>query len=193
MPTAITNRLANLGIQATEIPLQFPLSTDLKPKSASEVATRLVILSYMIGVYYDVDAKDLVEQLKKYKLFAALTPHELEVLSKKEYDDQDIIDAGWLQECIEVLAWALGMNSKPLDHATEASVSMAVHIPVMKNPEKFIQKAALVSQEALFEEYSILHHLYHYLQNEEHLLLDADIILERYRAINWVCGATDSF
>lgn len=193
MPDSITNRLSVLGIKPTDVSQKFVLSTDLKVKSASEIATRLVILSYMIGVYYDVDAKDLTEQLKKYKLYDSLTAAEKEVLAKKEYEEQDIIDAGWLQECIEVLTWCLGMTSKTLDHSAEATISMAEHIPVMKNPEKFIQKASTVSLDKLFEEYSVLHHIYHLLQNEEHLLLDADIILERQRAINWVCGVENDW
>ena len=188
MPNSISDRLLSIGIKETDAPLQFVLSTDLKPKSATEIATRLVILSYMIGVYYDVDPKDLTEQLKKFKLYDELTDAEKEVLKKNVYDEQDIIDAGWLQECIEVLAWALGMTSRTLDHSLEATVTMAENIPVMKNPERFIQKASTVSMEKLFEEYAVLHHIYHFLQTEEHLLLDADIILERQRAINWICG-----
>ena len=188
MNTLLNERLVALGVKLTDIPPVIKSIEDLKLKSASEVATRLVILSYLIGVYYDVDAKDLVEQLKKYRLYASLTEAELELLSKKEYDEQDIIDAGWLQECIEILGWALGMSNKPLNHQNEAGLSMAEYIPVMKNPEKFIQKATLLNTPSLYNEYLVLHHVYHYLQQEEHLLIDADIILERCRAMNWLCG-----
>lgn len=188
MISRIAARLSALGVQMTTIAPAINSVDDLKLKSPSEVAKRLVILSYLIGVYYDVDAKDLVEQLKKYKLYNSLTPAELTLLSQNEYDEQDVIDAGWLQECIEILGWSLGMSNKPLDHQNEAGLSMAEYIPVMKNPEKFIEKASLLSPEALLEEYLILHHLFHFLQQEEHLLIDADIILERCRAINWLCG-----
>ncbi|MEY3451543.1 MAG: hypothetical protein RL711_1369 [Bacteroidota bacterium] len=188
MISRITERLSALGVQITTIAPAINSVDDLHLKSPSEVAKRLVILSYLIGVYYDVDAKDLVEQLKKYKLYGSLTPAEQALLSQNEYDEQDVIDAGWLQECIEIVGWSLGMSNKPLDHQNEAGLSMAEYIPVMKNPEKFIEKAALLSPEKILEEYLVLHHIFHFLQHEEHLLIDADIILERCRAINWICG-----
>ena len=65
MISRIAARLSALGVQMTTIAPAINSVDDLKLKSPSEVAKRLVILSYLIGVYDDVDAKDLVEQLKK--------------------------------------------------------------------------------------------------------------------------------
>ena len=188
MLSIITERLAQLGVSITDVAPKFNSSAELQLKSASEVAVRLLILSYLIGVYYDVDSKDLVLNLKKYKLYNDLTEDEKELIGKTLYDEQDFIDAGWLQECIEILGWSLGMCNKNLDHQNEATLSMAEYIPVMKNPERFIDKAALINIDVIYEEYLVLHHLYHFLKKEDHLLIDADIILERRRAMNWLVG-----
>jgi hypothetical protein len=182
-----SNILNKLGIPVSESELAIPNVLSVKTPSAENVANRLLVLSYMMGVYYDVAGEELENQLRKYKLYAHLTDNEKSIIAKKEYTDEDFIEVGWWQECIQVLAWALGITNK-IDHTEDAESGLAEKLPIMKKNESFLANAKLRSNEELYAAYFDLFHIYQYLLENEHLLLDADRVLERYRAIAWVVG-----
>ena len=182
------NILAKLGIASTYfLSEKIKTEKDIVMPLPEEVAKRALVIAYMIGVYYDVNSEDLKSLIDKQGLSDSLSVYETEILAKSEYDEEDMNNAGWWQESLQVLCWALKLTDE-VNPLNEAEMTLADQLPLSKSIKKFVSNAMLISQNQLFEQYFIYNTIYHYLEKNEHILLDADRILERYNTLKWLVG-----
>src|SRR5688572_21207327 len=102
--------LVNPGLPLIEKPSQ------LKPRSAEEVAARAWVLSHIIYLAYGSRSAAIAKLLKKARLEEYVTPNEERFLKRRRLNQLDKNWAGWLAEALHGCAWALGVvETGPLD------------------------------------------------------------------------------
>ncbi|WP_367873109.1 DUF4272 domain-containing protein [Luteolibacter sp. Populi] len=164
---------------------------DLSPPSAVDVARRCVILNHVIGIGFGGDAGELCAAVKQYDLFDAASEHERKLLESATHTQQELIDATWWIECVQSLAWCLGLAELP--HLREADEDLASKFPApYTDPAAFIASAALRPFEEIYRE-ADLHYRLHWATRAARLggpevPLGEGLIRERRKALDWVIG-----
>jgi hypothetical protein len=162
----------------------------LNPRSAVEVARRSLVLGYMIGIGFRQPGAKLKAELTKWKLYGDASPEERALLEQSEYDDQERIDATWLTECVQSLAWALGMAE--LDHFRRCDDDLGPKFPIMRDPSTFITAARLRPFEEIYFAADLLYRLHWAARNARLLgqpsMLSEGLIAERRKAVDWMIG-----
>lgn len=98
------------SIQINEI---FPLlesESDLSSQDATSVARRSIILSYVTGIGVGADVPKLQQYLEEIGLLQYASKKERRLLGSSTHTEQEKIDATWLTECVQSLAWCLGLT-----------------------------------------------------------------------------------
>jgi len=176
--------------QNPNLPLIEDLA-DLTPPTADEVARRILVLSAQIAISYGAERPALIEYLKSHALWEAASQRERALLEKERYTPQEEIDATWLTECVQVLAWGLGFVQ--LDPFRACDPDLASHVPTPRaSPAEWIAAARLRPFEEIYGQCDLLYCL-HWAVREaqrhgEPPPVDGGVILERHRAINWLAG-----
>jgi hypothetical protein len=78
------------------------------PRSAREIATRVVILQGVIAVAYEVDAEPVIEWLREQGVWDQVSPREQAFLLGSEVTDEQRNRLRWHQEAEWALLWAIG-------------------------------------------------------------------------------------
>jgi len=78
-------------------------------RSASDVASRALLLFAAVRVALRVDRVTIVEWLVDHDLHQAMTPDESDLFTKIRLSDQRRAEAGWEMERLTALLWALGL------------------------------------------------------------------------------------
>jgi hypothetical protein len=81
--------------------------TEPCPRSAREIATRVVILQGVIAVAYEVDAEPVVEWLREQGVWDQVSPREQAFLLGSEVTDEQRSGLRWHQEAEWALLWAI--------------------------------------------------------------------------------------
>jgi len=159
--------------------------------AAPDVARRALVLNALIGRAYGADRALLDGYLRKNDLGDAVTPTERALLAKDRLARQERIDATWLVECVQVLAWGLGLVD--LDHFRRCDDDLASNFPAPRDSARaFVAGARLRPFEEIHRQCDLLYCL-HWAVTEARLRdrkgkLDGSVIRERHRAINWLAG-----
>lgn len=82
--------------------------TEPCPRSAREIATRVVILQGVIAVAYEVDAEPVIEWLREQGVWDQVSPREQAFLLGSEVTDEQRNRLRWHQEAEWALLWAIG-------------------------------------------------------------------------------------
>jgi hypothetical protein len=77
----------------------------LQPPSAKDIARRAFVLSHIIGLAYDIKPAQLKKSLEKWSLWPYVTPSEARLLSGNTASKQERINASWLPDAVQSLAW----------------------------------------------------------------------------------------
>jgi len=163
----------------------------LAPPLAGDVARRILVLGCVIGVGYDADRRFLIEYLKSNALWDSASARERALLAKERVSRQERIDATWLTECVQVLAW--GLRLVELDHFRPCDEDLASHVPTPReSPARFLADARLRPFDDVYRQCDLLYCL-HWAAREDRLRgrsgrLDEGVIRERHRAIGWLAG-----
>lgn len=182
-----------LGKHGIKVPSHLPVLDEqhhLMPPTSDAVARRLLILGYLIGASYNASPKEIAALLKSHKLWHALSLSEKNLLAKKTFTNQDKINASWLSECAEVLAWALGQTD--LDHFHRAKEAYAKKIPIKADPTEFIADSLMRPFDEIYKQADLIFRLHwfaiqaHY--DQKPCEIDWEVMQERHRAANWIIG-----
>jgi hypothetical protein len=82
--------------------------TEPCPRSARQIATRVVILQGVVAVAYQVNAKPVVEWLREQGVWDQVSPHEQTLLLGSEITDEQRNRLRWHQEAEWTLLWTIG-------------------------------------------------------------------------------------
>ena len=114
-----------------------------------------------------------------------------ELLSKAEYTQQEKVNAVWLVECVQGLAWCLSLvELDPFKHCDD---NLASHFPQpFGNPSKFISQAKLRPLGEIFQQVD-LHYRLHWAARNARLRgrsckIAEGFISERRKALDWAIG-----
>jgi len=187
--------LSSLGIDINQ---NLPLIEDLQevqPRSAEDIAGRLSAIAYVIGMAFDANRIELINNLKKFNLWSYVSNYEKTLLESEKISEQDIINMEWLSESAQALAWSIGIVE--LDHFKHCDDDLAMKIPFNIDPTNFITSAHLRPIEEIQEQSDLLYRMHWYTRNckltEADCVLSASIITERRKAIDWIYGVEEDW
>jgi hypothetical protein len=164
---------------------------ELTPQDAGSVATRSVVLSYVLGIGFGADARRLKASLEQFGLYEHASTREHDLLSKSQHTQQDRVNATWLTECVQSLAWCMGLVD--LDPFRKYDDDLATHFPPpFTDPRGFIADAVLRPTEEIYQQ-ADLHYRLHWAARNARLVrtrstVDEGLISERRKALDWVIG-----
>lgn len=180
-------RELNLNI-STHLPQPDSFSS-LEFRTAQEIATRIIILTYIVGVGHNAKRKVIREYLRKYNLYQSLSNAENSLLHKWILRKQDKIDSMWASESIEILGWSIGLWNE-FDYLTLCNEDRQIeHLPMRKDPFDFISKAKLIDTRRIYIESDLLSRLHWISKRQTFGTLGKntrDVYSERCKAINWI-------
>jgi hypothetical protein len=163
---------------------------ELQPRSADEVGQRAVVLGYIIGIGFRQPGTRLLAALQQYGLYEATTPEERRLLNSNAPTRQEQINCTWLTECVQALAWCMGLVG--LDLQRRCDDDLGPRFPIFKEPQPFIATAKLRPFEEIYR-MADLHYRAHWACRDaqlNHLAspLNEGVVKERRRALDWVIG-----
>jgi Domain of unknown function (DUF4272) len=167
---------------------------EFSPQDAPSVATRIVVLNHVIGIGFGGDAFHLKGLLEEFGLFQHASPQEQDLLSRSEHTQQEKINATWMTECVQSLAWCLGFVN--LDPFRRCDDDLASHFPrPFADPRLFISAARLRPLEEIFQQ-ADLHYRLHWAARNARLMgqqssVHEGLISERRKALDWVVGVAE--
>ncbi len=135
------------------------------------------------------------DYLKANDLLNSLTANEKERLAI-DYDDwadQDKINLDWSIEAIWALTWAAGKHSD-LTFNTCVEDSLASMFPDLQEEEPaltFIKNFSLLPKKVIFKELDKFYRVHWFTKhNREDERVNLSIIMERRKALEWVCDTS---
>ncbi len=164
---------------------------ELQPQDAEAVARRCVILSYVIGVAYGADVPKLREFLLTTGLIGYASAKEKDLLGRTNHTDQEKTDASWSAECVQSLAWCIGLVE--LDPFRGCDEDLASHFPKpFVDPAEFIAGATLRPFDEIYLQ-ADLHYRLHWAARNSRLNgtrcpVDEGLIMERRKGLDWTIG-----
>ncbi len=171
--------------------------TEPYPRSAREIATRVVILQGVVAVAYEVDAEPVVEWLREQGVWDQVSPREQAFLLGSEVTDEQRNRLRWHQEAEWALLWAishvesLGLPTQGCD--TRRLVDEIVP-PLGSEINAFLDSATLRPPGELLAEDDRTYNLWCYatsaVRNGEPLPADLRwwVLYERRYAFEWLDG-----
>ncbi|MFG1496080.1 DUF4272 domain-containing protein [Saccharospirillum sp. HFRX-1] len=187
--------LTSLGIQVPSHLPKIESLDDVNPKTATQIASRLCALTYVIGMGFGAKHNDLLDDLQAYNLMDFVSPKEQQLLSQESLTEQQRINMAWQVECAQALAWCIGVVG--FDHFKPCDSDLAQKIPFKTSPEPFIQHAERRSIDAIQEQSDLLYRMHWYVRNcrlsGQESLLNESVITERRKAIDWAYGVAEDW
>lgn len=162
---------------------------ELSPQDARSVAIRSVVLSYVIGIGFGADSRRLKASLEQFGLLDRASVQERDLLCRSEFTQQQKVNATWLTECVQSLAWCLGLVE--LDPFRRCDDDLASHFPQpFTDPSRFISEATLRPMDEIYQQ-TDLHYRLHWAARNARLMghrsrVDEGLISERRKALEWV-------
>lgn len=172
------------------LPLLEPVEV-LQPQGARSVAIRCIVLSHVIGIGFGADIGRLKASLEEFALFEYASAREQGLLSRSEHSQQEKVNATWLIECVQSLAWCLGLVE--LDPFRRCDDNLASHFPrPFADPRRFISEATLRPLNEIYQQVD-LHYRLHWAARNARLMkrpstVEEGMISERRKALEWVIG-----
>jgi len=164
---------------------------ELCPQNARAIAIRSVVLGYVIGIGFGADSHRLKKSMEAFGLFEHASAKEQAALSKSQYSQQERINATWLTECVQSLAWCLGLVE--LDPFRRCDDDLANHFPQpFTDPSGFLVEAKLRPLVEVYQQADLYYRLHWAARNArltgQRSSIDEEVISERRKALDWAIG-----
>ena len=176
--------------------------SEVKIRTAQEIAERILVLVYLAYVSEVVDEREnVIDFLKTNSLWDKVSPDEKELFQKEELTDQETANISWRSEGVWLLLWTINKVDK-LELPTEQ-----VEIPkivsrlpeFLTDPTEFIKNANVRPTIEILDQSDLIYRLHWATRNADlnnqpmPANLDLSIIMERHYAINWVTFYADEW
>lgn len=181
---------------------------ELKPKSASQVAQRVLALLVTIGKVHD--PVNCIAWMKNNNLQQFLTPAELAFIQDKKPSEETRVAFSWRTEALVSLLWALGIlpEMPPMNEEFDVFEVEGVR-SVLKNPDEFVITARLRKESEISNMESYFYHQHWRVRDAElrgigrHSKrepsdppieeLNPGIVYERRYGLSWLVGWGDDW
>ena len=186
-------QLHALGVRVNPNLPTLEVSSELSPRSASDVCARAFVLSFVIGIGYGRSGSEMLTRVQQAGLADHLSPGERELLAQSSYTQADTARAAWFAEAVQACAWALGFL--PLDPLQGASDQLASHFRA--DAPQSIASAQLRPFAELYAQ-ADLHYRLHWAARQARLDGTAfplsEIAVEmRRHALDWIIGVPEDW
>lgn len=196
------NYLKSLNIPFID---QLPLieeESEVKIRTAQEIAERILVLVYLAYVSEVVDEREnVIDFLKTNSLWDKVSPDEKELFQKEELTDQDTVNISWRSEGVWLLLWTINKVDKLELPIGQVEIPEIVsRLPeFLTDPNEFIKNANLRPTTEILDQSDLIYRLHWATRNADlnnqpiPANLDLSIIIERHYAINWVTFYADEW
>jgi len=186
-------RKKNIDV-ASHLPTIEPLS-EVRPRSAADIASRAFALSYFIRSAYGVDRKVLTKDLKNYGLWEHVTKSEKDALSARLNPNERKADISWTAESIQALAWCLELVA--MDHFRHCDDDLAEKFPVKTDPSEFISQAKIKPIEEIQRQCDLLYRMHSFARQARFegkaCPFEEVLVCKRRHAMDWVYGVKENW
>lgn len=166
---------------------------ELRPQSADAVARRSMILGCVIATTaYGANLVHYRDYLDATGLLSAASTRERDLLTRDTHSAQEKINATWMAECVQALAWCIKLTDH-IDPLRPCENELATLFPrPFNDPAPFVQSAKLRPFDEIYAQ-ADLHYRLHWAARNARLMgtqssLDEGIVMERRKALDWVIG-----
>lgn len=176
--------------------------SEVKIRTAPEIATRILILVYVAFVSEVPDEREnVIDFLKEHLLWDKVSPEEKALLLKKEWTEQEVINASWRSEAVWLLLWCIQKVDElalPIAHAEVNEIMLRIP-EFFTDPTTFIETAKVRSTAELLDASDLLYRIHWATRNAGlnnkpmPAKLDPSVVMERHYAINWVTFYADEW
>ncbi len=176
--------------------------SEVKIRTAKEIAERILILVYLAYVSEVPDEKEnVMDFLKANSLWDKVSPHEKELFQKEELTDQEIANISWRSEGVWLLLWTINKVEKLELPTEQVEISEIVsRLPkFLSDPSEFIKTSIVRPTTEILDIADLIYRL-HWAARNANLNnqpmpanLDLSIITERHYAINWATFYADDW
>ncbi len=166
-------------------------------RTASEVATRIIILHSIVAVGSGIDRERITEWLQDQNLWEQASPRERSLLQSPRRFKEDRSGAQWLQEAQWALLWSIQMvEGLGLPTKTCNSVKLVDEImPVLGGDDidRFITSVEFRPSAEISAENDRISRLYYYARqaaDKDEMPEDLiyGVLYNRYHAFRWLTG-----
>ncbi len=166
-------------------------------RTPREIAERCVVLYAVVAAANHEPRDRLMKWLERENLVDAVSPGELEFLTCKRPDNEQMTEAGWRCEALVPLLWAInrleGLEA-PIKQCDVQLIRRSLP-PLYGSIEEFVRTAALRDEETIWD---VLEDTFqsHWAIHDAVLhggpvpeQLDRGVVYERHYALNWLTDA----
>lgn len=184
------------GIEVNSTLPTIETQAELSPQSADAVATRAVVLGYVIGLGFGQTGDRMKQPLVEFGLLNDASENEKRLLSASSISDQDKINCTWFTECVQSLGYCLGLVE--LDPFSQCDDDLAQNFPAaFVDPRDFIRNATLRAFDEIYQQ-ADLHYRLHWAARNSRLTgtecpIKEGFIAERRKPLDWVIGVEDNW
>lgn len=174
--------------------------TDLdKPRTAQEIARRVIVLHCVIAAAHGVAKDDITEWLKEEQLWNELTPRELAFMTRDEHPRQEVIWMTWFVEAQVALLWSIEKLNElpPPTKKCDTGLVVAAMPDLFETTAPFIESAVLRSAAEIEREEETIYDIHcrvnQAIRKGEEIPegYDKDVVFFRHYGLSWVmayCG-----
>jgi hypothetical protein len=170
--------------------------SDLRPKSANQVARRIIAASNIAALCFGVPVEKIKENLYGAEVWTELTDDEKNLFADG-VSPLARSKGRWIAESVQFMAWSLGLVD--LNHLAECADDLAAKMPKPSDDHShFITKATLRPFAEIMQEADTLYMLHwRAVESSLHDEPDKRIVLPRisYRrhAADWILGTAETW
>lgn len=166
------------------------------PRTAEEVATRIIALQCVIAAAHGVPKSDVIEWLNKEELTAELTPKEKAYLFADDSTATETARMTWFAEAEMLLLWAVQLVDTLEEPGKLCDTGKIIEVMpgLFESTKAFIGSATLRSEdeiEKLYEKTYDIHCEIGKAKRDGHLdnmMWNKDVVFFRHYALNWLTG-----
>lgn len=166
------------------------------PREAGEVADRALAMNALLQIYFGAPTNVIDAWITSNNLRASLSRRESQILRKSntELSEQEKIDLYWYVESLWTLAWAgqLIPDIQIPEPVGDGLASLLPNLQVGETGERFRSRFVLRPSPELYQMLDLYYRAHWYardgqLSGYDTGAFDIDIIMERRKALEWIC------
>lgn len=189
-----TSLLKGMGIDVIE---HLPYIELNEFQNDRDIARRCLVLAALLQLHFGAPNEFIESWLKENNLMEFITPNETHILDTQYSDltEQEQSDLYWTIEAVWALAW-VGRKHNNLTFNTSVEDTLAGMTPSFQDNESgegFIEGFSSRPAKEIFTKLDQFYRAHWYAKNSDlsgsdSPAADVDLIMERRKALEWVCN-----
>lgn len=171
--------------------------SEVRRRPVAEIANRAMALLFVAARAEGLEQARTQALIAQYGLATELTPEERAFLAAPVMSDADRTKFTWRYEAAWVLLWALGYVDRLERPERTIDPAAAARILADRGRDRFIREARLRPLPEILDEADLIYR-YAWAKDDARVNgrptpagLNADVIMERHHALNWLVGYMD--